>query len=140
MFLQHRSLQAYHSNGDFGEREEDTFGHLSELCVLENLTAIDITAADFFGHSIFQLLELRGDQLRVLVLNNADEMNLNAVILIGDRCPNLEKLSLIKCHYQIEVDDPQAVDRLVKERTQDVNKDCLSTKCGRSPGKIFANQ
>ena len=108
--------------------------------MLENLTAIDITAADFFGHSIFQFLELRGDQLRVLVLNNVDEMNLNAVILIGDRCPNLDKLSLIKCHYQIELDDPQAVDRLVKERTWAMNKDCLSTKCSGNSGKLFAYQ
>ena len=89
---------------------------MAELCNLEGLHEIYLTGSDFFSHSIFQLLEVRGDQISALALNDIDEMNLNAVILIGDRCPNLTKLALIKCHYQMELGDVRSVDRLVKER------------------------
>jgi hypothetical protein len=68
-----------------------------------------------------------------LALNDIDEMNLNAVILIGDRCPNLTKLELIKCHYQMEIGDVRSVDRLVKDRK---NQDDASVKSYRNLGMI----
>ena len=91
---------------------------------------MNLTSADFFSHSVFQLLEVRGDQISSLVLADIDEMNLNAVILIGDRCPNLTKLKLIKCHYQMEIEDLHSVDRLVKER----RKNSRSLKGFKSSG------
>ena len=112
----HYSKQHSQDNGNTNP-EEDTFGHLAELCTLESLHSLDITGADFFAHSIFQLLEVRGDQITSLALNDIDEINLNAVILIGDRCSNLSRLSLIKCHYQMDVGDTRSVDKVIRERT-----------------------
>ena len=112
----HCSKQHSQDNGNTNP-EEDTFGHLAELCTLESLHGLDITGADFFAHSIFQLLEVRGDQITSLALNDIDEINLNAVILIGDRCSNLSRLSLIKCHYQMDVGDTRSVDKVIRERT-----------------------
>ena len=112
----HYSKQHSQDNGNTNP-EEDTFGHLAELCTLESLHCLDITGADFFAHSIFQLLEVRGDQITSLALNDIDEINLNAVILIGDRCSNLSRLSLIKCHYQMDVGDTRSVDKVIRERT-----------------------
>ena len=112
----HYSKQHSQDNGNTNP-EEDTFGHLAELCTLESLHGLDITGADFFAHSIFQLLEVRGDQITSLALNDIDEINLNAVILIGDRCSNLSRLSLIKCHYQMDVGDTRSVDKVIRERT-----------------------
>ena len=111
----HYSKQHSQDNGNTNP-EEDTFGHLAELCTLESLHGLDITGADFFAHSIFQLLEVRGDQITSLALNDIDEINLNAVILIGDRCSNLSRLSLIKCHYQMDVGDARSVDKVIRER------------------------
>ena len=112
----HYSKQHSQDNGNTNP-EEDTFGHLAELCTLESLHNLDITGADFFAHSIFQLLEVRGDQITSLALNDIDEINLNAVILIGDRCSNLSRLSLIKCHYQMDVGDTRSVDKVIRDRT-----------------------
>ena len=112
--------------------EEDSFNHLAELGTLETLNEVDLTGADFFSHSIFQLLDVRGDQISTLALNDIDEMNLNAVILIGDRCPNLTSLALMKCHYQMEIGDVQAVDRIFKERC---NRKNVSPEFYRSSGK-----
>ena len=118
-------------NSDNKSLEDGNFTHLAELCNLEGLNGLDLTGADFFSHSIFQLLEVRGDQISTLSLNDVDEMNLNAVILIGDRCPNLTKLELIKCHYQMEIGDARSVDRLVKERK---NKNEASLKYYQNSG------
>ena len=59
-------------------------------------------------------------------------MNLNAVILIGDRCPNLTKLELIKCHYQMEINDLRSVDTLVKDRKYE---DDVSLRSYRKSGR-----
>ena len=83
---------------------------------MESLNEIDFSGSEFFSHSIFQYLDVRGDQISNLVLHDIDEMNLNAVILIGDRCPNLKSFALIQCHFQIEIEDSLAVERIVNER------------------------
>ena len=59
---------------------------------------------------------MRGDQITTLTLRDIDEMNLNAVILIGDRCSNLRIFALIQCHFQMEIGDTLAVERIVSER------------------------
>ena len=97
-------------------QEEEGFNHLAELCALECLNEIDLSGSDFFSHSIFQYLDVSGDQISNLVLHDIDEMNLNAVILIGDICPNLKSFALIQCHFQIEIEDSLAVERIVNER------------------------
>ena len=105
-------------NDNFLPSDEEGFNHLAELCTLECLNEIEFSSSDFFSHSIFQYLDVRGDQISNLVLHDIDEMNLNAVILIGDRCPNLKSFALIQCHFQIEIEDSLAVERIVNERSK----------------------
>ena len=59
---------------------------------------------------------MRGEQITTLILRDIDEMNLNAAILIGDRCTNLRVFALIQCHFQMEIGDTLAVERIVNER------------------------
>ena len=115
---------------DIDTSEEDNFNHLAELCALEDLREINLSGSDFFSHSLFQFLDIRGDQITNLVLCDIDEMNLNAVILIGDRCPHLRILALVQCHFQMEIGDTLAVERIVDER---YGKD--ETRYGSFPNK-----
>ena len=101
---------------DIAPLEEENFNHLAELCTLEALHDINLSSSDFFSHSLFQYLEVRGDQITTLILRDIDEMNLNAAILIGDRCSNLRVFELIQCHFQMEIGDALAVERIVNER------------------------
>ena len=109
------------SNDNFLPSEEEGFNHLAELCALECLNEIDLSGSDFFSHSIFQYLDVRGDQISDLALHDIDEMNLNAVILIGDRCPSLKSFAILQCHFQIEIEDSAAVERIVNERSKQNN-------------------
>ena len=63
---------------------------------------------------------MRGEQITNLVLRDIDEMNLNAVILIGDRCSNLRIFTLIQCHFQMEIGDTLAVERIISERLKKI--------------------
>ena len=103
---------------DIAPLDDDNFNHLAELCTLEALHDINLSSSDFFSHSLFQYLEVRGDQITTLILRDIDEMNLNAVILIGDRCSNLKTFALIQCHFQMEIGDTLAVERIVSERSK----------------------
>ena len=42
---------------------EDQHDHLAKLCDLNFLTQLSISCANFFEHHLFQLLEVRGDQV-----------------------------------------------------------------------------
>ena len=45
-----------------------------------------------------------------------DEVNLNAVLLIGGQCLNLQKFCLHGCHFQMQPEDANAVDVLCREK------------------------
>lgn len=72
---------------------------------------------------MYRLLEVRGDQLTRICLESMDELNLNAVILIGDQCPELKELSLVHCYFQMQPDDPLMVEKLVRDRKANTPKD-----------------
>ena len=67
---------------------------------------------------------VRGDQIINLELVDVDEVNLNAVLLIGGQCLNLQKFCLHGCHFQMQPEDATAVDALCREKLV----------CGREPG------
>ena len=69
-------------------------------------------------------LIVRGDQIINLELVDVDEVNLNAVLLIGGQCLNLQKFCLHGCHFQMQPEDASAVDALCREKLV----------CGREPG------
>ena len=92
--------------------EEGQGKHLSKLAVLDHLTQWSISSANFYEHQIFNLLEVRGDQLVHLELVEVDEVNLNAILLLGSHCINLQKLCLYGCHFQMQVEDAGIVDEL----------------------------
>ncbi len=54
--------------------EEDL--HLAELASLNSVTQISITSANFYEHHVFQLLELRGDQVNHGLYFSEFELNL----------------------------------------------------------------
>lgn len=75
-------------------------GTLSMLNSLNLLSELNLTACDFYGHHLFQVLQQRGKFLQKLELNDVDEMNWNSIELIGNQVPNLQFLSLRCCHFQ----------------------------------------
>ena len=89
------------------------FGNLSGLSSLTKLKNLTVNSADFYSHSLFSAVRT-GRQLTTLGLSNIDEMNLNAVIMIGQGCPNLETISLSCCHYTVERGDTAKMAEIVK--------------------------
>ena len=59
----------------------------------------------------------RGDQIFNLELVDIDEVNLNAILLIGEQCLNLQKLCLHGCHFQIQPEDVGTVDSLCRAKS-----------------------
>ena len=94
------------------DEEEGPSEHLSKLAVLDHLTQLSIGCANFYEHKIFNLLEVRGDQIVNLEMVEVDEVNLNAILLLGSHCVNLHKLCLHGCHFTIEIEDARLVDEL----------------------------
>ena len=108
----------YHRNSP-SENED----HLAKLCVLDHLTQLSISCANFFEHHLFQLLEVRGDQILHLELVDVDEINLNGILMLGANCTNLKKLCLHGCHFQMQPEDIGTVDALCQSKfSQDSGK------------------
>ena len=108
----------YHRNSS--SEDED---HLAKLCVLDHLTQLSISCANFFEHHLFQLLEVRGDQILHLELVDVDEINLNGILMLGANCTNLKKLCLHGCHFQMQPEDIGTVDALCQSKfSQDSGK------------------
>ena len=104
----------------------ESFGHLTSLSTLANLQRLGVTSADFYSHSLFCVLRM-GTKLTSLELANIDEMNLNAIMLIGANCPNLEQLSIFCCHYTVEEADTR---KLAEACTiKELAKDNAPFKC-----------
>ncbi|TRY67081.1 hypothetical protein TCAL_03741 [Tigriopus californicus] len=78
----------------------EPYGTLSMLNTLNLLSELNLSACDFYGHHLFQVLQQRGKFLQKLELNDVDEMNWNSIELIGNQVPNLKFLSLRCCHFQ----------------------------------------
>ena len=81
---------------------------------------------------VYRLLEVRGDQLTKICLECMDELNLNAVILIGDQCPDLKELSLVHCYFQMQPEDPLTVEKLIKDRKANASKSLDTSSSGNS--------
>ena len=104
----------------------ESFGHLTSLSTLSNLQRLGVTSADFYSHSLFSVLRM-GSKLTSLELANVDEMNLNAIMMIGSSCPNLEKLSIFCCHYTVEEQDTRKLAEACTEK--ELMKENAPFKC-----------
>ena len=115
----------YHRNSS--NEDED---HLAKLCVLDHLTQLSISCANFFEHHLFQVLEVRGDQIVHLELVDVDEINLNGILMLGANCTNLKKLCLHGCHFQMQPEDVGTVDALCQSKIHESGKsNILKTYC-----------
>ena len=83
------------------EEGTETAHGLYLLAGLNSLGQISLIGCDFYGHHLFRLIEDRGNQITKLELTNVDEINLNALLLIGQECKNLKNLALVCCHFQV---------------------------------------
>ena len=57
-------------------------------------------------------------QIIHLELVEIDEVNLNAILMLGAHCINLKKLCLHGCHFQMQPEDAITVDSLCQSRFQ----------------------
>ena len=112
-----KSRFKYHRNSS--NEDED---HLAKLCVLDHLTQLSISCANFFEHHLFQVLEVRGDQIIHLELVDVDEINLNGILMLGANCTNLKKLCLHGCHFQMQPEDVGTVDALCQSKIHESGK------------------
>ena len=82
----------------------EDYDHLSSLSFLPNLEKLVIYQADFFSHSLFSVLQ-NGSKLTSLELMDIDEMNLNALMMIGSGCQHLQELVIARCYFTTEASD-----------------------------------
>ena len=86
--------------------EENHFNqHLSILTESPRLQKLTLTDCDFYGHLLFLYLNNSGRNLLHLGLIGVDQINVNALIAVGDNCPNIRSIALSGCHYQIPDED-----------------------------------
>jgi hypothetical protein len=50
-----------------------------------------------------------------LEMVDIDQVNFNAILLLGAHCPNLKKLCLHGCHFQIQPEDSSTIDALCQQ-------------------------
>ncbi len=78
--------------------------HLLALLDLSELRRLSLVDSDFFSHNVFWLLQSSsGAKLLSLRLEDVDEMNVNALAIIGRECKSLKELSLARCHFQVYI-------------------------------------
>ena len=98
-------LEIAYDEASTGEKD---FTHLALLSQLCHVTQLALSDCDFYGHSLFTLLETRGSQLKSLTLERVKELNANALDLMGDVCQSLESLALKNCSFQVDDEEEQA--------------------------------
>ena len=50
--------------------------------------------------------------LTILELEDCDEMNLNSLIMIGDKCPHLASLHISRCHFNVDMEERNKIKEL----------------------------
>ncbi len=79
---------------------DEDFGHLlSPLSKLQNLRELQLLACNFYSDQVNKLISDKGSQFQVLHLEHVDELDMAALKLIAQTCPNLEKLVFINCDF-----------------------------------------
>jgi hypothetical protein len=58
-----------------------------------------------FAEKKKKISSVLGSRLTSLELTNIDELNLNAIVMIGAGCHRLERLKISYCHYTVEAND-----------------------------------
>ena len=79
---------------------DEDFGHLlSPLSKLQKLRELQLLACNFHSDKVDRLVEDKGSQLQLLHLEHVDELDMAALKLTAQACPNLEKLVFINCDF-----------------------------------------
>ena len=79
---------------------DEDLGHLlSPLSKLQKLRELQLLACNFYSDQVNKLISDKGSQLQVLHLEHVDELDMGALKLIAQTCPNLEKLVFINCDF-----------------------------------------
>ncbi|KAJ8888715.1 hypothetical protein PR048_008207 [Dryococelus australis] len=78
---------------------DEQVSDLTILASLKNLVELKLMACDFFMDRVNTLLEYKGHNITCLHLEHVEEIDTNALIYIGQYCPNVRKLVFINCEF-----------------------------------------
>ena len=79
---------------------DEDLGHLlSPLSKLQKLKELQLLACNFHSDKVDRLVLDKGPQLQLLHLEHVDELDMAALRLIAQTCPNLAKLVFLNCDF-----------------------------------------
>ena len=88
---------------------DEAGSHLAQVRLLASLERLRLVSADFYNHGVFTALQ---GGLTRLELEDCDEMNLNSLIMIGDKCPHLSSLHISRCHFNVDMEERNKINEL----------------------------
>ncbi|XP_076685474.1 uncharacterized protein LOC143377727 isoform X1 [Andrena cerasifolii] len=91
----------------------DMCPYITSLCLLRDERIVDLTvlatfdylkelkllSCDFYAHGIKTLLEIKGRTITSLHLEHVEQIDLNALILISQYCPDIKSLVFYNCEF-----------------------------------------
>ena len=79
---------------------DEDLGHLlSPLSRLQRLHQVKLLACNFYSDRVDRLIREKGADLTLLHLEHIDQLDMAALRLIAQFCPNLEKLVFFSCDF-----------------------------------------
>ncbi|XP_054014083.1 uncharacterized protein LOC128895482 [Hylaeus anthracinus] len=78
---------------------DERIGDLTILATLDYLKELKLLSCDFYTHGIKTLLEIKGCAIISLHLEHVEEIDLNALILISQYCPDIRDLVFYNCEF-----------------------------------------
>ena len=79
---------------------DEDLGHLlSPLSRLHRLHQVKLLACNFYSDRVDRLITEKGPDLTLLHLEHIDQLDMSALRLIAQSCPNLEKLVFFSCDF-----------------------------------------
>ncbi|XP_076639558.1 uncharacterized protein LOC143351655 [Colletes latitarsis] len=78
---------------------DERIGDLTILATLNYLKELKLLSCDFYAHGIKKLLEIKGCAIISLHLEHVEEIDLNALILISQYCPDIRDLVFYNCEF-----------------------------------------
>jgi len=94
---------------------DEDLGHLlTPLAKLDHLKELKLLACNFYSDRVDRLVREKGENLTLLHLEHVDELDMQALRLIAECCPNLEKLVFFSCDF-IENFGPSNTNQMFQE-------------------------
>lgn len=79
---------------------DEDLGHLlTPLARLQHLKELKLLACNFYSDRVDRLVRDQGHNLTLLHLEHVDELDMSALRLIAECCPNLQKLVFFSCDF-----------------------------------------